>query len=105
MLNLRSWSPCWRQTRDGHCEAILLSGEAGIGKSRLIAELEQRLEQDVPARLRFFCSPDQTDTPLHPVIAALRREAHFTRGDSDAERLCKPDRCWRLRREIRSKSH
>jgi class 3 adenylate cyclase len=64
---------CWRETQGGHCQAILLSGEAGIGKSRLIAELEQRLEQDAPSQLRFFCSPDQTDTPLHPVIAAIRR--------------------------------
>lgn len=78
---------CWRQTQDGHCQTILLSGEAGIGKSRLIAELEQRLQQDTPSRLRFFCSPDDTDTPLHPVIAALRREAHFTRGEGDSERL------------------
>jgi class 3 adenylate cyclase len=80
---------CWRQTQDGHCQAILVSGEAGIGKSRLIAELEQRLKQDAPARLRFFCSPDQTDSPLYPVIAALRREAHFTHGDTDTERLHK----------------
>jgi class 3 adenylate cyclase/predicted ATPase len=77
----------WRQIQGGHCQAILLSGEAGIGKSRLIAELDQRLERDAPSRLRFFCSPDQTDTPLHPVIGALRRDAHFTRDDSDAESL------------------
>jgi class 3 adenylate cyclase/tetratricopeptide (TPR) repeat protein len=80
---------CWRQTRDGHCQVLLLSGESGIGKSRLIAELERRLEEDAPARLRFFCSPDQTDTPLQPVLAALRREAHFSRDDSDAEKLHK----------------
>jgi class 3 adenylate cyclase/predicted ATPase len=86
-LALLEW--CWRQAKDGEGQVILVSGEAGIGKSRLIAALEQRLENDAPIRLRYFCSPDQTDTALHPVIMALRHEARFARGDTDAEQLRK----------------
>jgi class 3 adenylate cyclase/predicted ATPase len=86
-LALLEW--CWRQAKDGEGQAILVSGEAGIGKSRLIAALEQRLDNDAPTCLRYYCSPDQTDTALHPVIAALQHEAHFSRDDTDAERLAK----------------
>jgi class 3 adenylate cyclase/tetratricopeptide (TPR) repeat protein len=80
---------CWRQAQLGVGQAIQMSGEAGIGKSRLIAALEQRLEKDTPTRLRYFCSADQTDTALHAVVAGLQHEACFARGDSDAEKLNK----------------
>ena len=85
-LALLEW--CWRQASGGEGQAILVSGEAGIGKSRLIAALEQLLQADTPTCLRYFCSPDQTDTALHPVIEALQHEAHFP-SDTDLERLTK----------------
>jgi class 3 adenylate cyclase/predicted ATPase len=86
-LALLEW--CWRQAARGEGQAIFVSGEAGIGKSRLIAAFERLVEDDAPTRLRYFCSADQTDTALHPVITALRHEANFSRGDTDAERLTK----------------
>lgn len=86
-LALLEW--CWQQAIGGEGQAILVTGEAGIGKSRLIAALEQRLESARPTLLRYFCSPDQTDVALHPVIAALRHEADITSGDTDAAQLAK----------------
>jgi class 3 adenylate cyclase/predicted ATPase len=86
-LALLEW--CWQQALRGEGQAILVSGEAGIGKSRLIAALEQRLKDTAPTRFRYFCSPDQTDTALYPVITALQQEASFVRGDTDGERLTK----------------
>ena len=86
-LALLEW--CWRQAVGGEGQAIFLSGEAGIGKSRLIAAFEQRLQDDAPTCLHYYCSSDHSDTALHPVIAALQHEAHFSRDDTDAERLAK----------------
>ena len=80
---------CWQCARQGEGQVLLVSGEAGIGKSRLIAALEDRLQCEAPTRLRYFCSPDQTDTALHPLIASLQHEAGFAHGDTDVERLCK----------------
>jgi predicted ATPase len=88
-VELTSLLAHWRQARAGRGGAVLLSGEAGLGKSRLIAEVEDRLQAETATRLRYFCSPHHRDTALYPVIAALQREAGFTRGDTGEERLRK----------------
>jgi class 3 adenylate cyclase/tetratricopeptide (TPR) repeat protein len=77
----------WEHAQAGRGQAFVVAGEAGIGKSRLIAALEQGLEGGAPIRLHYYCSPDQTDTALYPLIAGLQREAGFARGDTDDERL------------------
>ena len=65
----------------------MLSGEPGIGKSRLTAALRERLEEEPHMRLRYFCSPHHQDSALHPFIAQLERAAGFAREDAVEVRL------------------
>ncbi|MBI3515609.1 MAG: AAA family ATPase [Proteobacteria bacterium] len=72
----------WQQSLGGEGRVVLLSGEPGIGKSRLIAALEQQLGDASHARLRFFCSPHYQDTALYPVMNHLGRAARFQDDDA-----------------------
>jgi class 3 adenylate cyclase len=71
----------WDQVRNGEGRVVLLSGEPGIGKSRLIAALEQSLSNEPPGRVRFVCSQHYQDTPLHPVIRQIKHAAGFQNDD------------------------
>jgi class 3 adenylate cyclase len=73
-----------QQAKSGEGRVILLSGEPGIGKSRLTAAVLEQLEQEPHTRLRHFCSPHHQDSALYPFIAQLERAAGFARDD-DAE--------------------
>ena len=65
---------------------MLISGEPGIGKSRLTAALSRAIEDEPHTRLRYFCSPHHQDSALYPFIAQLERAAGFARDDTvDAE--------------------
>jgi class 3 adenylate cyclase len=64
-LLLRRWS----KAKTGEGQVVLLSGEPGIGKSRLTAALMERLAPDPHTRLRYFCSPQHTDSALYPIIS------------------------------------
>ena len=61
---------------------VLLSGEAGIGKSRLTAALLERLAAEPHTRLRYFCSPQHTDSALYPIISQIERAAGFAHDDT-----------------------
>ena len=70
---------------------VLLSGEAGIGKSRLTAALLERLAAEPHTRLRYFCSLQHTDSALYPIIRQMERAAGFAHGDTAQTKLDKLD--------------
>jgi class 3 adenylate cyclase/predicted ATPase len=80
---------CWGQAKAGEGRVVLLSGEPGIGKSRLTAALSQAIESDQHTRIRYFCSPYHQDSALHPFIVQLERAAGFVRDDAVDQRLAK----------------
>jgi class 3 adenylate cyclase len=79
----------WEQARGGDGRVVVLTGEPGIGKSRLVAALEQSAEATSHLCLRFLCSPHHLDTPLYPFIQHTERAAKFQRGDSPAVKWSK----------------
>ena len=86
-LLLRRWS----KSKTGEGQAVLLSGEAGIGKSRLTAALMERLAPEPHTRLRYFCSPRHTDSALYPIIGQMERAAGFAHDDTVQAKLDKLD--------------
>ena len=79
----------WQKARLGDGRLVLLSGEPGIGKSRLLAALVDALATEPHESLRYFCSPLHQESALHPIVARWEQEAGFERGDSAGERLRK----------------
>ena len=79
----------WQQVKSGEGRVVLVSGEPGIGKSRLTSALSQRIETEPHTRLRYFCSPHHQDSALYPFIGQLARAAGFARDDTNATRLDK----------------
>ncbi len=73
----------WAQAKSGVGRVVMIAGESGIGKSRLVAEFEERLKGENHARLRYFGAPDRADSPLYPVIRQLMFAAEFDRQDSE----------------------
>ncbi len=86
-LLLRRWS----RAKAGEGQVVLLSGEAGIGKSRLTAALLERLATEPHTRLRYFCSPQHTDSALYPIISQMERAAGLAHDDSPQTKLDKLD--------------
>ena len=79
----------WSKAAGGAGQVVLLSGEAGIGKSRLTAALLAHIESEPHTRLRYFCSPHDQDSALYPFIGQLERAAGFTRDDPATTKLDK----------------
>jgi class 3 adenylate cyclase len=79
----------WQQAKSGQGRVVLVSGEPGIGKSRLTAALSAHIESEPHTRLRYFCSPHDQDSALYPFIGQLERAAGFARDDTNAAKLDK----------------
>jgi class 3 adenylate cyclase/predicted ATPase len=81
----------WRKAKWGEGQVVLLSGEAGIGKSRLTAALLETLGTEPHARVRYFCSPQHTDSAFYPIIGQMERAAGLMHHDTPRARLGKLD--------------
>ena len=81
----------WLKVKTGEGQVVLLSGEPGIGKSRLTAALLERIASEPHTRLRYFCSPQRTDSALYPIISQMERAARFVHNDTIPVKLDKLD--------------
>jgi class 3 adenylate cyclase/predicted ATPase len=77
----------WARAKAGDGQVVLISGEAGLGKSRITAAPGERLQAEAHIRLRYFCSPYHQDSALFPFIDQLGRVSGFARDDPPATRL------------------
>ena len=77
----------WRQSRRGDAQFVLLSGEAGIGKSRISEALVDALSDEPHFAIRYQCSPYHTDSALHPAIQQIAHAAGFAENDDPGRRL------------------
>ena len=77
----------WAQSQDGLGQVVLLSGEAGIGKSRLVRVLTEQVADEIAPRLTLRCSPYHTNSAFHPVIEHLQRLLQWHRNEAPEARL------------------
>src|SRR5271169_2227138 len=77
----------WARAKAADGQVVLISGEPGLGKSRITAALAERLHAEPHLRLRYFCSPYHQDSALFPFIDQLGRASGFARDDLPAAKL------------------
>ena len=82
----------WERVKEGEGQIVLLSGEPGIGKSRLAQELKEQVVREGYTRIEFHCSPYHQNSALYPVIEHLQRLLQFHRDDSPHGKLEKLER-------------
>lgn len=81
----------WQQAKAGEGRVALIAGEAGLGKSRLIAALEESLKSEAHSCLHYFCQPHHQGSALQPVVAQLQHAAGFAANDTAEEKRKKLD--------------
>ena len=81
----------WSKAKSGEGQVVLLSGEPGIGKSRLTAALMEGIASEPYTRVRYFCSPQHTDSAFYPIISQMERASEFTHEDTPETKLDKLD--------------
>ncbi|MCZ6591777.1 MAG: AAA family ATPase, partial [Alphaproteobacteria bacterium] len=79
----------WQRARDGEGQVVLLTGEPGIGKSRLTRALQDAIGDEGHIRLLYQCSPHHTISALYPVITQLERAARIEAGEQSDGKLDK----------------
>jgi len=79
----------WHDAKCGKGRVVLIAGDPGIGKSRLVAALKERLHDEPHTTIQYFCSPHYQDSSLFPIIGHLEQAAGFARGDPSTERVRK----------------
>ena len=77
----------WRLAEDGEGQAVLLSGEAGVGKSRIVRALQDSLAEILSNRVLYYCSPYHQSSAFHPVIEQLQRATQIRSGETAREKL------------------
>jgi class 3 adenylate cyclase len=77
----------WARAKNGEGQVVLIAGEAGIGKSRLTAALLENLAGEPHTSLRYFCSPQHTDSALYPIIGQMERAAGLAHDDTPQAKL------------------
>jgi predicted ATPase len=84
---LRLLRQLWEQAKTGAGQVVLLSGEAGIGKSRMVQELKEHVITEGATRIEFRCSPYHQNSAFYPIIEHLQRLLQFVREDVPAVKL------------------
>lgn len=90
-LELSMLADRWRTATEGEGQVLLLSGEAGIGKSRIVHAFRARIAAAPQATLLFQCSPHRSNDAFFPIVGQLRRSARLVAGEPDAVSLAKLD--------------
>ena len=91
----------WQLARQGEGQVVLLSGEPGIGKSRITETLRDRIGDQLNTRLRYQCSPYHTNSAFYPIIYQLEQAAQFERNDTPEQKLDKLEALLSLPADLR----